>query len=122
MSWILSAKVISATLYYGKAGVLSEFEKNNKKLEMCVNVFDKENKRLSNEFEEWQIERQKIWDELEHEKMIAKDKSNMVKQENEALQARIKEIEEELDLKNKAFRDLQKKYEVLEREYTILYK
>jgi len=101
---------------------LSEFEKNNKKLEMCVNVFDKENKRLSNEFEEWQIERQKIWDELEHEKMIAKDKSNMVKQENEALQARIKEIEEELDLKNKAFRDLQKKYEVLEREYTILYK
>lgn len=97
-------------------------ERNNKELDTSVSILEAENVRLTGDFEKWQEELKKIEKEREHEKVMEETEFNRLAREREGLEDKLKELKENLAVRDKALISLQQNYEALEKEYLALYK
>lgn len=97
-------------------------ERNNKELDTSLSILEEENIRLTGDFEKWQEEIKQIEKEREHEKVMEESEFNRLAREREGMEDKLKELKDNLAVRDKALISLQQNYEALEKEYLALYK
>jgi prefoldin subunit 5 len=101
---------------------LDSLDRNNKELQLCVDVLEKENDRLPKKISMWQAELQKVWQEKDEGEAVVQGEYGKIREEKELLKAKTRELEETIEKKDREIAALQKKFESLEAEYMVLYK
>ena len=101
---------------------LESLDRNNKDLQLCVDVIEKENGRLTKRISMWQEELKKLREEKEEGEVSAGAEYRKIREEKQALEAKTRELEGAIETKDREIAALHEKFNSLEAEYMVLYK